>query len=196
MTKRRQLLLPVSTRDTATGRIVVESVLVDHPDWVARAEIDDSGEAADVVSVTLVRRDLTTTFGSNADGTPYEASGTATTSMLRAIKLTELVSRANLHLEAWRSPRRVPDPGKVPTNSPKYYARWAARYVNAARSGSRSPVADLATEHDLDRPKVRDLIHECRRKGYLTAGRHGAAGGELTPLALEQLGITTTEEDR
>lgn len=66
-----------------------------------------------------------------------------------------------------------------------FYARLAREYVG--RCGvSRSPVADLAARHKLNDSIVRDMVHAARERGFLTPGRPGYRGGQLTVKA-EQL---------
>ena len=72
-------------------------------------------------------------------------------------------------------------------HDPTLYAEVAARYVKAVRSGSRTPVRDVARELNYSQPQMRDLIHAARTRGMLTAAPQGRAGGELTPEAVEVL---------
>lgn len=59
------------------------------------------------------------------------------------------------------------------------YAVLADRYVQMCRS-SRAPIRDLAESEHLSVAQVRNLIHEARKRGLLTEGRKGRAGGSLT----------------
>ncbi len=88
-------------------------------------------------------------------------------------------------------PRRPGRKGR----SDEFYAVWAVAYVGRLKAGSRRPVKDLAMTppihirgHVSDAKKasedtVRDIIHEARARGFLTAAPEGKAGGELTPRA-------------
>jgi hypothetical protein len=68
----------------------------------------------------------------------------------------------------------------------RFYARWAAEYVNAlTRSGN--PVAEMAARHHLSASQIRNLVYACRKKDMLTAAPPGRAGGELTARAIELL---------
>jgi hypothetical protein len=81
----------------------------------------------------------------------------------------------------------------------EFYARWAAAYVERLAAGSGHPVSDLATRppvriegFDLSdviqsRNTVRAIIQEARRRGLLSAGPAGRAGGELTDKAVHIL---------
>ena len=73
-------------------------------------------------------------------------------------------------------------------HDPAFYAEMAASYVKALRSGSRTPVRDLARELKYSEPQMRDLIHAARTHGMLTSAPPGRPGGELTPTAIELLG--------
>lgn len=70
----------------------------------------------------------------------------------------------------------------------RYYAEWAAAYVDALSRSAR-PVEDLATRHNLSPSQVRNLIHSCRRRGLLTASPPGRAGGDLTSHARKLLEV-------
>ena len=50
-----------------------------------------------------------------------------------------------------------------------FYVRVAAAYLDALQRGSRKPVADAAQALGFDRPYVRDLLHEARRRERLAA---------------------------
>ncbi len=68
------------------------------------------------------------------------------------------------------------------------YALWAARYVEAVGENPRRPVARLATQfpgHSAD--SIRAILNNARRRGLLTAARHGLAGGDLTDKAKQVL---------
>lgn len=51
------------------------------------------------------------------------------------------------------------------------------------RTGSTRPVADLAAGMALSRERVRDLLHEARRRGFLTSAPRGRPGGSVTEKA-------------
>lgn len=68
----------------------------------------------------------------------------------------------------------------------RYYAVWAAEYVEALTRSVR-PVDDLAQRHNLSASQIRNLMHSCRRRGLLTASPPGRAGGELTSRARDLL---------
>jgi hypothetical protein len=72
--------------------------------------------------------------------------------------------------------------------TPEFYAHVAASYVRQASKTRR--VYDAM--HKLDFPSysldtLRDLVKECRQKGYLTSAPSGRAGGQLTEEALALL---------
>lgn len=165
--------------------MVFESPLADHPGWNVIADIDDSGDVAEILRLSVVRQDHPAA-GVRLD---LEAAGSVSAAHLRSVRLTEIVEAANEHLR-YQSPVSVPDPAKQRANSPEFYAAWAARYVDLVKGGSRSPIADLAEEMGKSREQIRDLVHACRAKGYLTKGRRGLSGGELTDVALKVLKAT------
>lgn len=67
-----------------------------------------------------------------------------------------------------------------------YYLVWAARYAEVV-AGTQTPILSLSKKHKADPARVRDLIHEARRRGLLTPGVRGRAGGSLTNKAKELL---------
>lgn len=67
------------------------------------------------------------------------------------------------------------------------YAVLASKYLDKIVAGSAKPVKELAAVLNMPAPRLRDLIHESRRRGLLTSMPRGQAGGELTPKALELL---------
>lgn len=86
--------------------------------------------------------------------------------------------------EAVREPRRPGRRGREDW----YYADFAARYVQADKRGSSRPVADVAEEMSRNGETytaayVRDVIHQARRRGFLTDAPAGRAGGTLTDKA-------------
>ncbi|MGE5763267.1 MAG: hypothetical protein ACM3ZF_05145 [Mycobacterium leprae] len=64
----------------------------------------------------------------------------------------------------------------------RYYAGWAAAYVEAL-TRSPNPIHELSHRHHLSDSALRNLMHACRRRGLLTPSPRGRAGGELTPKA-------------
>lgn len=69
--------------------------------------------------------------------------------------------------------------------SDRYYAIWAARYVD--KLGSARPVQELADEWGLTPTQVRDLIYKARARKLLSGGPPGKPGGTLTDLGREAL---------
>jgi hypothetical protein len=68
-------------------------------------------------------------------------------------------------------------------------AQAAEAYATAWQSGSRRPVADAATALKQSVARTRDLVHESRRRGFLTqATVQGRPGGDLTDAARAILG--------
>ena len=63
------------------------------------------------------------------------------------------------------------------------YARLAAAYEQVFMAGSTRPVFDLGKQLKLSRARVRDLLHEARRRGLLSSTGPGQGGGTLTEKA-------------
>lgn len=77
-------------------------------------------------------------------------------------------------LDAFKNPGR---PGRRGRDD-GFYAALASRYV--ALLGSGHPVVDLAKEFGQEPPRVRNWLHEARRRGVLSHPTPGKAGGDLT----------------
>jgi len=73
----------------------------------------------------------------------------------------------------------------------------AIRYDRHIKNGTPKPRDAVRKEMHLSSSRVRDLLTECRRKGFLTPTTPGRAGGRLTERALDrikELGIELEEE--
>jgi hypothetical protein len=70
----------------------------------------------------------------------------------------------------------------------------AALYVKALVDGATAPVQKVADRMFLSRGRIRDLLHEARRNGYLTKARHGRAEGHLTPKGIAALETLNNQE--
>lgn len=177
-----------SVRNPKTGLMDVEAILPDAQDWTVAAEIDDSSGVPVIVGLSVRRKDHPE-VGMWLAG-PVKGGG-LTTAVLRSVSLSALASQANRHLGSWQlregaSLRLLPDPSRSRQNPPLFYATWAMRY-EAAAIGSRSPIAELAASSGMKRSQVRDIIHECRFRKFLTEGQKGQAGGRMTPLAVRTM---------
>ena len=113
--------------------------------------------------------------------------------LLRCIRLTDLQQLVMSELPVTPSPEgkpsgtaRVGRPGSA-GRPDRQYAEWAFRYAKKLAEGSRSPIKDLAAEHDRSPGQVRDLIHDARVRGLLSKERQGRAAGSLTPKAIQLL---------
>lgn len=69
----------------------------------------------------------------------------------------------------------------------RWYAELARAYVAAATKDPHRPVTLLAREMDAERDKVRDWLHDARRKGLLTSTGQPIGGGALTEKAIALL---------
>ncbi len=63
------------------------------------------------------------------------------------------------------------------------YAQLADDYVRACKSGSRSPVADMAKARGMKDTALRAAVSRARKRGLLTRQTGGRAGGQLTQRA-------------
>jgi hypothetical protein len=185
------------------------------PGWTVRAVVAEEAGQWAVVELTVARGEhpatrfmestggqvmVTTSTGAAPGGqvmvttsTGAAPGGALTATMLRSVKVGDVVEAANRHL-AGNDLGVLP---RLPRGRPRRRtdldgAVWAARYVKRLEEGSRSPVQDLADRHNLERPQARDLIRKARERGLLTQGVRGTAGGKLTPKALKLLGKDTT----
>ena len=117
---------------------------------------------------------------------------------IRELPLGELMARAKLLAteevgDSSGSPeagRRLPgELGAFASRGPKSdldYARLARTYVNIVQSGNRNPSATLVTLTGYGTAGTwTNRIMEARKRGLLTAGRRGEAGGSLTSKAAE-----------
>ncbi len=77
----------------------------------------------------------------------------------------------------------------------RFIAAVAAAYHHHVQRGSRRPVADVADDFGISRSTARDVIHEARRRGFLSGTQQGVAGGSITDLALRVLAAEVDEED-
>ncbi len=81
--------------------------------------------------------------------------------------------------------RQPAQPGRAGRGD-DFYLVWATRYVHATARGG-SPIVELSKKHKTKPTRVRDLVHEARRRDLLTPGVQGRAGGSLTNKAKELL---------
>lgn len=64
----------------------------------------------------------------------------------------------------------------------RFYAEVAMAY-EGLHASSKRPIVDLAARLHLSPSRARDLVHEARVRGFLTAGQRGRAGGVATETA-------------
>lgn len=168
-------------RDPHDGLVKLQAMLAGFPGWELTAEVDDSADFAELVGLRLQRtRDTEAVHQLRA-----RAASSLTASILRAVSLTGLLAAAGDVREPSR--RLGPELSSVVEGSDQYWAVLASVYVDTVRADPKRAVANLADELQLPRSVVRDRIHACRVKGYLTPGPRGRAGGELTPRARQAL---------
>lgn len=110
-------------------------------------------------------------------------------------KMTEILEAQRGRLPAGRVAERLAEHGLADApprfrgrgREDTYLASLASQYVQLLDQGSRTPVQALASQLGQDPAEVRDLIHEARSRGLLTAAPKGRAGGQLTERALALL---------
>jgi hypothetical protein len=128
-----------------------------------------------------------------------QRQGVITARLLKNIRIGELLAPAREELaefardplweeaaSLWDFLHKQPRPGRA-GHPDKLYASVASMYAYALDQGSHHPVVDVAERMRLSRARVRDLLHEARRRGLLTSPPQGHAGGELTARADEIL---------
>lgn len=173
--------------DSTSGLLIFEAGLTKYSGWSVYAEIDPRGHTPVIVALGVRTQGRDRGFQLEEGQLPAPPS--ATTSMLAGIRISDVVAACNLLGQVFLS-SPIPDPATVRASSDEYYAAWAARYAAQVTEGSSSPIADLAADSDKSRSQIRDLIHACRRRGFLTEGHQGQPGGLLTDKArtvLEEL---------
>ena len=74
--------------------------------------------------------------------------------------------------------------GRPPIRSEQFYAKLARDYAQRVAEGSPHPTADLARRRRWSLSKVRNMLHEARRRGLLSPTAQGRSGGGLTDRAL------------
>lgn len=60
------------------------------------------------------------------------------------------------------------------------YAKVAAAYVAAVDSGERAPLRMVAEAFHVSEGRARNIVHEARKRGLLTATKAGKKGGRMT----------------
>jgi hypothetical protein len=140
--------------------------------------------------------------------------GGLTTDDLRAIRLGELHARIAALLREgresdWGPSSRVGNPPMPPRDwatelekrprpgrsgrGDRWYAEAAQAYVVAHRSGP-TPVKAVAKAQHISPSQLRNVLHQARARGLLTASASGKAGGELTEKARTILGEAGRQE--
>jgi hypothetical protein len=94
-----------------------------------------------------------------------------------ARRYANLENASSTHAAFARDAITILRPGRRGRN-PVEYARIAQQYV--ACLGDAAPIAVLARSTGLDIAQVRNLVHEARRRGFLTSTKPGVADGALT----------------
>jgi hypothetical protein len=79
-------------------------------------------------------------------------------------------------------------------NDDRFYAELASQYVKVLTTpeGRDKPTEVLAKLRGVRLPLLRSQIHLARKNGFLSEGRQGKAGGELTEKAEQVLGQKKT----
>lgn len=157
--------------DAETGRPYIVGSHPSDPDWKVRADVDEDLPA--IVGLHLERR-------------PGAEPATITAELLRELQLSELASAVNRHLAHGRVAGRIPTPGTE--RDDRFWAAWAAHYVRACENAPRAPLRYLEDRlGGYSRDQLRDIVHQCRARGFLTKGTAGVARGALTKKARDAL---------
>ena len=80
-----------------------------------------------------------------------------------------------------------------------FFLGVAVQYANLVTEGHPKPVVAMAKRRadGMSVETIKDWVKKARQLGFLTAPREpGKPGGELTPLALEQLRTSTAPEEQ
>jgi hypothetical protein len=80
-----------------------------------------------------------------------------------------------------------PKRGRPTDRGDRFYAQLASDYMKALSGGNGNPVAVVARERSLEQAQVRDMVHQARKRGFLSGTRRGRSGGHLTAKALDAL---------
>jgi hypothetical protein len=108
---------------------------------------------------------------------------------MRAVSFSSLhhaVFLASSRLQDIVAVRNEPRRQGRPRNPDAYWAKWASRYVDACAESS-SPIKHLADQDSRPAEEVRDIVHQCRTRGFLTKVGRGRSGGHLTDKARKTL---------
>lgn len=164
-----------------------------YPGWSVVAEVDDSGPVGEVVRLSISRIDYAHAIKRDFTDDP-RAQGGVTGKMLASISTVQLMTIAD-SLLSYVTPTRLSDPRKrkrtrLSADDERWWANLARDYVRLSKS-SRRPVVDLADKYGVDRDRMRDILHDARRAGWLTRGGQGQARGELTQRSLMALGLNS-----
>jgi predicted transcriptional regulator len=76
----------------------------------------------------------------------------------------------------------APRPGRKGRDE-RAYAEVAAMYLALVHGGSKAPLVDLAKRLNYSVSRIKNIIHEARRRGLLSKSSRGRRGGELTEKA-------------
>jgi hypothetical protein len=158
-----------------------------HDSWVVEARFDVAGRGG----VQLVSLNL-----SPLSVLPSPPDPPLTTAVVRSVRLEPLYQWVRKFLphsqalgiyvepdaSAFRGSKRPGRRGRPDSE----YLEVAVRYVHLVRD-SGSPTKLLAEELHVSQSAARDLVHEARSRGLLTATTQGVKGGELTEKALKLL---------
>lgn len=181
------------------GVLVDASYAVGDPNWQVDATFvmhEGQPVLADLHLLPRLPPDVTADCWTTEFAPPEECRSGINARLLRSISLPELEREARQGLKAlarrhqpgrWRRELERAEasfdrPGRAGRDD-SHYVLWAVRYVEAVEAGSRTPIADLAAAHALDKEQVRDRIHEARVRELLTRAGRGKVGGHLTEKA-------------
>jgi hypothetical protein len=134
----------------------------------------------------------------DADSTSHPQA--ITSSLLHSIRIPQLLADAVAAWSAepsfvgtWYAQHVKPKPSRAPARAPgpkghgdDFYQSIAEQYLAALRIEPHRPIAWMAKQvKGASRDNVRDWVAEARRRGFLTPGQQGKAGGLAGPRLRE-----------
>jgi hypothetical protein len=183
-------------------------------DWLAWFRLESQDGFPVIAEVRVVPRDdsKTGTESEALNATKVSAPpGGITTRHLRALRpgeVMEFISRTAQiagmlskmelpeelsHLKAFadsmraRYHRAARTKRKRERKPDAFFAELAQAYTSRLAAQSRRPVADLSEKFNMPAPRLRDAIHEARKRGLLAPVQQGRPGGMLTKKAVAVL---------
>lgn len=101
---------------------------------------------------------------------------------VREMAKTQALGPEFIALEFFRKPVAKPKRAIRLGRPDIFYARLAREYMKLLRAGTKDVNQQLAQQQNVSPEKIRDMIHQARKRGLLgPAAKQGKPGGDLTP---------------